>query len=241
VRVLDENPRIGVVGCKQLDGQDRLQLTWGRFPSFFNEIARKALHWRLRIDGAQVREYLDREYHGASRVDWVAGSCLLARREAVEDAGLLDENIFLYFEDIDWCRRIQRQGWEILYEPGIRIIHYGGQSAKRHLIDALVAYRRSQFYFCRKYFGATALIALKVLVAAKSLLAFVRHSVAWLAAGGNREERFRAYCMLLTLKKIVQSLFEPVPGEPSSPPRLSTRPAPLEILEPAAAQAREAR
>lgn len=240
VRVLEENPRAGVVGCKQLDGRDQLQLTWGRFPSFFNEIVRKALHWRLRIDGAQVREYLDRKYFGSSQVDWVAGSCLLARREAVEDAGLLDENIFLYFEDIDWCRRIQQQGWEIRYEPGVRIIHHGGQSAQRHLIDALVAYRRSQLYFCRKYFGTPALLALKALVAAKSLLAFARHSVAWLAAG-DREERFRAYCMLLTIKKIAQALLEPVPGQPASPLRLPTPPARLEILEPAPAQARDAR
>lgn len=241
VRALDENPSVGIVGCKQLDGRDKMQLTWGRFPSFSNEIARKALHWRLRIDGAQVREYLDRKYHGSSRVDWVSGSCLIARREAVEEGGLLDENIFLYFEDIDWCRRIQLRGWGILYEPGVRIVHYGGESAKRHLIDALVAYRRSQFYFCRKYFGRTALVVLKALVAAKSLLAFGRHSVGWLAAGGDRAQRFDAYCRLLTLKKILQSLFEPVPGEPSSAPGLPTRSASMEVLEPVGAEAREAR
>jgi len=241
LQALHANPSVGVVGCKQLDRERQLQLTWGRFPSFFNEVMRKVLHWRLRIDGMQVREYLDRKYHASSRVDWVSGSCLLARREAIEEAGLLDENIFLYFEDIDWCRRIQQCGWGIQYEPGVRIIHYGGESAKRHLIDALVAYRRSQFYFCRKYFGRAALLVLKALVGVKSLLASIRHGAGWLAAGSDREARFRSYCMLLTLKKILQTLFESVPQGPPAATVLGRQSGPMESLEPAVAEAREAR
>jgi len=211
VLAMEEHPQAGVVGCKQLDARGRLQLTWGRFPTFYREILRKVLHWRLRIDGSQVRDYLHRKYSSSAPVDWVSGSCLMVRRDAVRDAGLLDVNIFLYFEDIDWCRRIQRQGWQILYEPRVKIFHHGGATAARHLIDALVAYRRSQFYFCRKYFGDGALLLLKLLVACKSCLGFVRHSLVWLTSMGG-ERRFRAYCALLALKKIFQSLFEPVPG-----------------------------
>jgi GT2 family glycosyltransferase len=217
LEAMASNPHVGAVGCKQLDGNQQLQLTWGRFPTFLHEIVRKALHWRMRIDGSQVREYLDRKYNAPSTVDWVSGSCLLVRREAMEEAGALDENIFMYFEDIDWCRRIQLHGWGILYEPGVRILHYGGVSAARHLIDALVAYRRSQFYFCRKYYGTRALLVLKGLVGLKSALAFLRYSLAWLAAAGDREERFKAYCMLLTLKKILQSLFGRVPLSGAGP------------------------
>lgn len=208
---LAAHPQAGVVGCKQVDVQGHLQLTWGRFPTFYREIVRKILHWRMRIEGSQVREYLDRKYNGSSQVDWVSGSCLLVRAEAVESAGLLDENIFLYFEDIDWCRRIQNQGWQILYEPRVKIFHHGGATAARHLIDALVAYRRSQFYFCRKYFGLGALRLVKLLVALKSAVGFFRHSFVWLASVGNKERRFRSYCALLTLKKIFQAIFETVP------------------------------
>jgi GT2 family glycosyltransferase len=172
---------------------------------------RKILHWRLRIDGSQVRDYLHRKYTSSAQVDWVSGSCLMARQDAVQDAGLLDENIFLYFEDIDWCRRIQRQGWQILYEPRVKIFHHGGATAARHLIDALVAYRRSQFYFCRKYFGDGALRLVKLLVAGKLCLGFARHSLVWLVSITGGERRFQAYCALLTLKKIFQALFEPVP------------------------------
>jgi len=210
VAAMEEHPQAGVVGCKQIDARGHLQLTWGRFPTFYREIVRKVLHWRMRIDGSQVRDYLQRKYTSSAQVDWVSGSCLMARREAVHDAGLLDENIFLYFEDIDWCRRIQRQGWQILYEPRVKIFHHGGATAARHLIDALVAYRRSQFYFCRKYFGDGALRLVKFLVAGKSCLGFARHSLVWLTSIRS-ERRFQAYCALLTLKKIFLALFEPVP------------------------------
>ena len=229
---LQRNPDVGVVGCKQLDGNRQLQLTWGRFPTFFSEMVRKVLHWRLRTDGSQVRDYLDRKYHGASTVDWVSGSCLLARREAVQEGGLLDENLFLYFEDIDWCRRIQNEGWRVLYEPGVQIIHYGGVSASRHLIDALVAYRCSQLYFCRKYFGPGALTLLKALVGGKSAVAFVRHSFGWLASVARPRQRFQAYCKLLTLKKILQSLFQRVPRPATGAPRLDVADSPaLDVRE----------
>jgi hypothetical protein len=119
----------------------------------------------------------------------------------------------------------------------VRIFHHGGATAARHLIDALVAYRRSQFYFCRKYFGDGALRLVKLLVAVKSSAAFVRHSFLWLIGVASRRKRFQAYCMLLTLKKIVQALFEPVPESEAGPPVAPVR---FEQLEPSAADAVDA-
>jgi GT2 family glycosyltransferase len=58
-----------------------------------------------------------------TRFDWVAGTCVLARRSAIEDVGELDERYFLYCEDIDWCRRMREAGWEVWVEPGARVVH----------------------------------------------------------------------------------------------------------------------
>ena len=104
-----------------------------------------------------------------------------------------------------------------------------------------MAYRRSQFYFCRKYFGRAALLVLKVLVGVKSLLASIRHGAGWLAAGSDREARFRSYCMLLALKKILQTLFESVPKGVPAVAEIGRRPGAIESLEAAVGQAREAR
>jgi len=88
-------------------------------------------------------------------VDWVSGACLLARRAAIEQAGLLDEKIFMYFEDNDWCLRIRRAGWRVYYDPQVAIIHIGGQSLA-HNPAAARAYRESLRYFYRKHYGPAA-------------------------------------------------------------------------------------
>lgn len=88
-------------------------------------------------------------------VDWVSGACLLARREAIELAGLLDEQIFMYFEDNDWCLRIRRAGWRVYYNPLVAITHIGGQGLARNPA-AQRAYRESLRYFYGKHYGPAA-------------------------------------------------------------------------------------
>lgn len=57
-------------------------------------------------------------------VDWVQGSCLVVRREALDQIGLLDERFFLYFTDVDWCRRAWEAGWRVHYYADAQLIHY---------------------------------------------------------------------------------------------------------------------
>jgi len=85
-------------------------------------------------------------------VDWVSGACLLLRREALAQVGGLDEQIFMYFEDADLCRRIRQVGWRICYVPEIQITHLGGQSLMQNP-KALAAYQQSLRYFYAKHYG----------------------------------------------------------------------------------------
>jgi len=85
-------------------------------------------------------------------VDWVSGACLMVRRTAIEQAGLLDENMFMYFEDNEWCLRIRRAGWKVYYDPTICITHMGGQSLRQNPA-ARSAYYRSLDYFYAKHYG----------------------------------------------------------------------------------------
>jgi GT2 family glycosyltransferase len=62
------------------------------------------------------------------QVGFISGACLLARREMWEEIGVLDERIFLFLEDADWCRRAGESGWELWYIPEVKIVHLGGQS-----------------------------------------------------------------------------------------------------------------
>jgi N-acetylglucosaminyl-diphospho-decaprenol L-rhamnosyltransferase len=58
------------------------------------------------------------------RVPWVTGCCLLLRRACVQDLGGLDERFFLYYEDVDLCRRARARGWSVWYEPKLRVTHH---------------------------------------------------------------------------------------------------------------------
>jgi N-acetylglucosaminyl-diphospho-decaprenol L-rhamnosyltransferase len=85
-------------------------------------------------------------------VDWVSGACLLLRRAALEQVGLLDGQFFMYFEDNDLCLRLRRAGWLIYYAPGSAITHLGGQSLRRNP-PAQAAYQNSLRYFYAKHYG----------------------------------------------------------------------------------------
>jgi GT2 family glycosyltransferase len=88
-----------------------------------------------RIRGTFLGQWLKSYYgHFESQekvrpVDFVTGACLMVRREILDDVGLLDENFFMYAEEIDWCYRMKLAGWKVYYYPEAKIIHYIAQSS----------------------------------------------------------------------------------------------------------------
>jgi len=84
-------------------------------------------------------------------VDWVSGACLLVRRQAIEQVGMLDENIFMYFEDNDWCLRIRKAGWKVYYNPLVSIVHLGGQSLAQNPAARQVYYHSLNYFYAKHY------------------------------------------------------------------------------------------
>ena len=95
------------------------------------------------------------------RVDWVSGACLLARHAAVEQVGLLDEAMFMYYEDNDWCLRIRQAGWNIYYDPLVSVVHLRGRSLAQNPA-AHQAYYRSLQVFYRKHYAPVARACLRI-------------------------------------------------------------------------------
>jgi len=85
-------------------------------------------------------------------VDWVSGACMLVRRKAFEDAGLMDEKFFMYWEDADWCKRMIQKDWKVIYYPGASIVHFTGKSSDRNLIQSVVEFHKSAYYLFDKYY-----------------------------------------------------------------------------------------
>lgn len=97
-------------------------------------------------------------------VDWVSGACMLVRQEMVEQVGLLDERFFLYFEDNDWCLRMRKAGWRVVYDPRFSVVHFGGASLPQRYVANRVYYQ-SLVRFYGKHYGVVATAMLRIFLA----------------------------------------------------------------------------
>lgn len=109
--------RAGIVGFHLRDSDGAQQLSSGPYPTLLSTLTRLALP-RRRRKYKQVR--------GADRqpVAWVTGCCLLVQRACLQDLGGLDEEFFLYYEDVDLCLRARQRGWTVWYEPNLAVVHH---------------------------------------------------------------------------------------------------------------------
>ncbi|MBI2095454.1 MAG: glycosyltransferase family 2 protein [Candidatus Omnitrophica bacterium] len=207
VEYLIANPGVGALGPRQLDGEGKLQLAWGRFPTLITEAYRKLIHYKLSMNDLKIRDYLEEKYAKPTEVDWISGSCLMARKEALFDAGLLDNHFFMYFEDIDLCHQMKDRGWQIHYNADMTVLHYGGVTAKRNMLNVLVEYRRSQIYFTRKFYGLRGVLFLKTLLLIKYGANFVRWGVLSLLDKMLRNPAKENFVKLLLSKKTIELIF----------------------------------
>lgn len=88
-----------------------------------------------------------------AEVDAVCGACMLVRREAVEQAGLLDESFWMYGEDLDWCWRIKERGWTVRYEPSVKVLHLHGAASRKRPWRTTYHFFRSMDLFYRKHYA----------------------------------------------------------------------------------------
>lgn len=150
---MDTWPAVGVAGSRLEDPDGRPQRSAFRFPGVLSELENGL---RLGI----VSRLLERHVvappvpDGRCAVGWVAGASMIIRRQVLEAIGLLDERYFMYFEEVDFCRRAQRAGWECWYVPASRVVHLVGQSSGVTDVEAAVRKRRPPYWFAsrRRYF-----------------------------------------------------------------------------------------
>lgn len=198
---MDLHPDVGLAGCKTLNPDGSLQPSFGLLPNLKTEIlgvVRPNSLWPASLyrDTSSVRE-----------VEWLNGSFMLARSSTVDDVGLLDERFYTYGCESDWCYRIRKAGWKVMFVPSTSIIHYGGEHSinsnrmvKKH--ENLVRYHVNRFYFFRKHYGQMYFVLLRYLVflAAASRLAY--YGVLYAVAPQKRDvsrSRFVAFAAAMKL------------------------------------------
>lgn len=175
---LEQCPRVGVVGPRLSFGDGRFQPSTFGFPSVFKEVANLAELDRLFPKEGKVGIFLGRIFGkwfpnlfsmyrldpAPRRVPALFGACLLVRREAREKVGDLDPQFFLYWEDADFCYRMERAGWEVHYFPGAEVIHHGGANYYLPEEKGFFWYYQSLLYFFTKHYSPARVEALKAAV-----------------------------------------------------------------------------
>jgi GT2 family glycosyltransferase len=153
VRMMDERPRVGLAGARQITGEGRLDKTIRHSPNALRALGDALSAERLpgRPRWLGERELDPAAYEREFDCDWTSGSFMLARREALESAGYLDERYFMYSDETDLCRRIKLAGWEIRHLPQMTILHHDGKAGINPDIEGLAAHTRMMY--ARKFFS----------------------------------------------------------------------------------------
>jgi N-acetylglucosaminyl-diphospho-decaprenol L-rhamnosyltransferase len=192
VEAADERPRAAVVGPRLSNPDGTLQRSVRGFPTLWR-LATEYFFLRKLAPGSSA---LNAFYAGGfdhdevREVEVVMGSCMLVRRDAVSEAGALDEDFFLFSEETDWCYRFREAGWQVVFFPGAECVHVRGASHGGRLYRENL---RGHLRFISKHQGARqANRARRLLLAALRLRALVfrgergetyRAAARWLASG----------------------------------------------------------
>lgn len=155
VSYMNDEKNIGALGCKVMLANGKLDHACKRgFPT-----PRTSLYYMLRLHkffpdnkkfGQYTLDYLDE--NNINEVDSLTGAFMMVRREVIDKVGLLDEEFFMYGEDIDWCFRIKEAGFKVVYFPKAEIIHYKGGSSKRKKNKTIYEFYRAMYLFYRKHY-----------------------------------------------------------------------------------------
>ena len=183
VNYLDGKPDVGIAGPKLLNPDGSLQPSVRRFPDLWSSmLVFSGLHRIFR-----PKRYLMDGFDCAreQEVDQVMGAALMTRRKIVERVGLFDEKFFLWYEEVDFCKRVKRVSYKVMYYPEVEITHHTAQSfSQLQLWDRKKTAARSLLYYFRKNGNAPEVVLLYLMMPPVLL-------IAWLLSGFGIKNRIK--------------------------------------------------
>jgi N-acetylglucosaminyl-diphospho-decaprenol L-rhamnosyltransferase len=219
----------GIVGFQLRHDDGSLQLSTGRFPTLASTLLGLVLP-RSR------RKYQALPLDRSTKVDWVTGCCLLIRRECLEQLGGFDRSFFLYYEDVDLCKRAAALGWSVWFEPALMALHYRPLHVRRVGAPLRLITRHSLLTYASRHWPAWQFRLLAGVVRLEAVLrqtwagcrgqsgdvgvyAELCKIAADQARGRQRGARRRLAAVVREMEE--QGAAEPVDRDPKSPPRRS--------------------
>ena len=148
---MDGNPHVGLAAPKLVSPEGKLQLICRQFPTVYSKILRQ-IPYAFARDWPREEMLADWDHKSVREVDYVIGACQMIRREAFEEVGFLDDNIFYGPEDIDYCIRMWRKGWAVVYNPFAVVVHHEQRTTRRKLFSRLTwQHLKGLIYYFLKY------------------------------------------------------------------------------------------
>jgi GT2 family glycosyltransferase len=207
----DSLPSLAIAGGQLRYPDGRLQSAFAPLPSLGEEILPRALLKLVRPVRFR-RKTLDQN---PLAVPCVLGACLCVRRSVLPRLGLLDEDYFFFFEEIEWCRRAGRLGAEVYYLPQARALHGHGQTANRFRGPARVEYQRSKLIFFRKTSNRAAYLLVSAIIVLRTAVNALAGAVACLATlfvNRRLRRRVHTYWYLLFWHLLLRPVTWGLPG-----------------------------
>lgn len=181
VAYMDLYPETGVSGPRVINSDGTLQVySKGYYPSVPRIMGQLFLPEKIKHAwGSSLCLYEFEDKMEIQEFDWLSGCALMARRQAVEEVGLLDAEVFMYCEDVDWCYRMSKSGWRVMYLPQAQVLHYGGQSMRKQSGGAVGAHASGLAAYYSRYHGRAAALVFRMVLGA----GYTVRAVGWLVGG----------------------------------------------------------
>ncbi len=177
IRFFETTPEAGVAGCKILNADGTLQLACRRsYPTPWSSFAKlsglSSFFPKSKLFGRYNLTYMDPDK--TYEVEALSGSFMMFRKKVYDEIGGLDENFFMYGEDLDWFYRAYKSGRKIYYVHSTQIIHFKGESTKKSDFDAVKKFYEAMHLFVKKHYKSTSLVVpiLRLGIFIRSLVAF---------------------------------------------------------------------
>jgi len=203
VDFMDTHPQAGASGARLLNPDGSLQYSCSPAPSLAGEFKRLFHLPGVRPDGYYSMHEWDQSQ--ARQVDVILGACLMLRRQALDQIGLLDEDYFIYSEEVDLCHRIKSAGWKLYWVPQAQVMHLGGQSTRQVSEAMFLRLYQAKLIYFRKHHGRWQAFLYKLIIMAAALFRLCLTPLVWLQKPPERQA-------ILSLAGNYQRLLIHLPG-----------------------------
>ncbi len=191
VAYLDDAAEVGAVTSKLLNGDGSLQKNVRNFYSFWTTLLENRIIPNLFPNSKFLAKRLVAFWDHQSRreIDWARGAVMLVRRSVIGQIGMLDEQFYIYGEEVDWCWRIKKAGWKIVYLPEAQIIHFGKAASSQRKIEMFIQNYKSAFIFLKKNYPVYSYWGYRLRTTVYSLLWLIHYSMP-LAFTSKKSEKY---------------------------------------------------